>query len=328
MVKQFNTTCVVMFTEVCVFATVLVMLMFLCTSPSRAATGNAYCCPYYHPEQEVKRVLTFTKPAITGSDVVQLQGRLNELGYYHGHVDGIYGAATLKGVKKFQRSHGLEPDGVVEELFWQELDEVQFVWVAPNNTPPPTGKVSIVVDTYRRKLTVLSDGEPYKQYPVATGKYETPTPVGNFKVLRKAANWGTGFGTRWLGLTVPWGIYGIHGTNKPYAIGSYASHGCIRMNNHDVEEIFPWIKPGTPVTLIGNQFCYQPSEYRTMRRDTRGSDVMEVQLRMQRLGFYNGPIDGIWGGGMEKAVQQLRKSRGLTNDNSVDSEVYHLLGLK
>jgi peptidoglycan hydrolase-like protein with peptidoglycan-binding domain len=328
MAKQLNATCSIIIAAICVFAATLWGLMFLGTSPSWAATLSAYCCPFYHPEQEVKRVLTFTNPALKGSDVIQLQEYLKQLKFYRGKVDGVYGAATVKAVMEFQKAHGLEPDGVVEESVWQELDEVQFVLGAPSKIQPPPGEVSIVVDTYRRKLTVMSDGEPYKQYPVATGKYETPTPVGNFKVLHKAANWGTGFGTRWLGLTVPWGIYGIHGTNKPYAIGSHASHGCIRMNNHDVEEIFPWVKPGTPVTLIGNQFCYQPSEYRTMRRDSRGSDVMEVQLRMQRLGFYNGPIDGIWGGGMEKAVLQLRKSRGLSNDNSVDSEVYHLLGLK
>lgn len=195
-------------------------------------------------------------------------------------------------------------------------------------TPPPPGEVSIVVDTYRRKLTVMSDGEPYKQYPVATGKYKTPTPIGNFKVLRKAAHWGSGFGTRWIGLTVPWGTYGIHGTNNPGAIGSYASHGCIRMNNHNVEEIYPWIKPGTPVTLIGNPFRYQPSQYRMLRRDARGSDVMEVQLRLQRLGYYTGPIDGIWGGGMEKAVLQFRESKGLAKDNVVDYAAYQALGLQ
>lgn len=194
-------------------------------------------------------------------------------------------------------------------------------------TPVPPGEVSILIDTSTRVLTVMSNGEPYKQYPVAVGKHETPTPIGNFKVLRRAMNWGTGFGTRWIGLTVPWGIYGIHGTNKPYSIGSYASHGCIRMNNSHVEEIYPWVKPGTKVIIIGNPFRYQSGEFRTMRRDERGGDVMEVQIRLKRLGFYDGPIDGIWGGGMERAVVAFRKSRGLSSDNSVNAEVYRLLGL-
>lgn len=317
-----------MFVAIFLLTSLTVVATILGAGPTRAEAGIVPGCPYYDPALEVKRDLMVKEPALVGDDVTQLQERLKELDYYHGPIDGVYGGATIEAVKEFQRSHGLEPDGVVEEFVWQELDEVQFVWGAQNKTPPPPGEVSIVVDTYRRKLTVLSDGEPYKQYPVAVGKYKTPSPIGNFQVLRKAANWGTGFGTRWLGLTVPWGIYGIHGTNKPHAIGSYASHGCIRMNNHNVEEIYPWVKPGTPVTLIGNQFRYQPSQYRTMRRDERGGDVMEVQLRLQRLGFYDGPIDGIWGGGMEKAVLQFRESRGLSRDNSVNAEVYHLLGLQ
>ncbi len=41
---------------------------------------------------------------------------------------------------------------------------------------------------------------------------------------------------RWIGLNVPWGVSGIHGTNMPGTIGSEASHGCIRMLDKDVEE--------------------------------------------------------------------------------------------
>lgn len=199
--------------------------------------------------------------------------------------------------------------------------------VNSGNPSPQPEEICILVDTAKRVLTILADGEPYKQYPVAVGKYETPTPVGEFKVLRRARNWGTGFGTRWIGLTVPWGIYGIHGTNKPYSIGSYASHGCIRMHNKHVEEIYPLVKPGTRVIIIGNAFKYQAGSFRTMRRDDRGGDIVEIQMRLKRLGYYDGPIDGIWGGGMERAVLAFRKSRELSQDNCVDAEFYHQLGL-
>jgi len=66
-----------------------------------------------------------------------------------------------------------------------------------------------------RILEVYNDGQLYKKYRVAVGKSETPTPVGEWKVVWKDYNWGSGFGTRWMGLNVPWGIYGIHGTNNP-----------------------------------------------------------------------------------------------------------------
>ena len=41
--------------------------------------------------------------------------------------------------------------------------------------------------------------------------------------------------------------YGIHGTNVDASIGTYASHGCIRMHNRDIVELFPQVPMWTPV---------------------------------------------------------------------------------
>ncbi len=54
-------------------------------------------------------------------------------------------------------------------------------------------------------------------------------------------------GYRWLGL---YGNYGIHGTNAPWSIGRSVSHGCIRMYEEDVEELFESVPMGTPVEII------------------------------------------------------------------------------
>lgn len=86
------------------------------------------------------------------------------------------------------------------------------------------------VDTKKKVLLVYRGNALYRKYSVALGKQATPTPVGAWKVIDKQKNWGSGFGTRWIGLNVPWGIYGIHGTNKPYSIGYFTSGGCIRMH--------------------------------------------------------------------------------------------------
>jgi spore coat assembly protein SafA len=56
-----------------------------------------------------------------------------------------------------------------------------------------------------------------------------------------------------MGLSVPGGNYGIHGTNNPPSIGGYVSNGCIRMYNHDVEELFPRVSIGTPVEIISGK---------------------------------------------------------------------------
>jgi len=48
-----------------------------------------------------------------GSEVSTLQQKLQQWGYFHGFVDGVYGSATYKAVRDFQRKNGLRADGLV-----------------------------------------------------------------------------------------------------------------------------------------------------------------------------------------------------------------------
>jgi lipoprotein-anchoring transpeptidase ErfK/SrfK len=45
------------------------------------------------------------------------------------------------------------------------------------------------------------------------------------------------------------GQYAIHGTNQPNLIGGFVSHGCIRMYNADVTDLFGRVAVGTPVVV-------------------------------------------------------------------------------
>ena len=94
----------------------------------------------------------------------------------------------------------------------------------------------IFIDLAGHTLFLFKDGEQIKKYNVAIGTKENPSPVGLFRIIEKG-KWGKGFGGRWMGMNVPWGIYGIHGTTRPESIGRAASHGCIRMRHRDVLEL-------------------------------------------------------------------------------------------
>jgi L,D-transpeptidase ErfK/SrfK len=59
---------------------------------------------------------------------------------------------------------------------------------------------------------------------------------------------GNPLGTRALYLDAP-GIR-IHGTYDADSIGTYASHGCIRMRIADAEELYPLVPVGTPALVI------------------------------------------------------------------------------
>ncbi|MCW6061742.1 L,D-transpeptidase [Clostridium sporogenes] len=108
----------------------------------------------------------------------------------------------------------------------------------------------IVINTKAHTLTLFRNNNVYKTYKVAVGKPSTPTPKGTFKIINRAVNPGGPFGARWLGLNIPYGDYGIHGTNNPSSIGKSVSNGCIRMFNNQVIELSNLVPISTTVTIV------------------------------------------------------------------------------
>ena len=119
----------------------------------------------------------------------------------------------------------------------------------------------LVISIPDRKVALIKDGQVVKVYPVAVGKANTPSPHGSFHIASRVEHptWyhpgkvvGPGpanpLGTRWMGLGYKG--YGIHGTNMPLSIGKAASHGCIRMRNRDVEDLFNRVEVGDAVELV------------------------------------------------------------------------------
>ena len=106
----------------------------------------------------------------------------------------------------------------------------------------------IIIYPARRILELYQGTQRIRYYPIAVGKKSTPTPPGHYTIATKTMYPGGVFGSRWLGLSIP--HYGIHGTNNPSSIGQAVSKGCIRMHNHDVENLFQLIGIGTPVTIM------------------------------------------------------------------------------
>lgn len=197
-------------------------------------------------------------------------------------------------------------------------------WLAIVAGAVPEGEREIEIDVSRRRLTLFINGKEYIHFPVAVGTSKTPSPIGEFKIVHKGKNWGGGFGTRWLGLNVPWGIYGIHGTNKPGSIGSYVSHGCIRMFNHHVEKLYALVPYGTRVRLVGRS----PGPIRRiLQRGTTGQDVVALQLALRQAGYDAGYADGRYGQQTAAAVAQLQADYGLLPDGQGWPDVYLLLGV-
>ncbi len=131
--------------------------------------------------------------------------------------------------------------------------------------PVPASQSRIVVDLSDRLLTLQRDGHPDLRFPIAVGRVGWETPVGEFEVINKQPHptWQnplTGkvvpagpdnpLGTRWIGFwTDGRSQLGFHGTNEPERIGQAISHGCIRMADRHVQELYTYVEVGSPVSI-------------------------------------------------------------------------------
>jgi len=129
---------------------------------------------------------------------------------------------------------------------------------AADNQPRPERK--IVVSLADRKLAVVEAGRVVKIFLVAVGAPKSPSPAGSYEIINRLSEptyYGFGkvippgksnpIGPRWIGLSLKG--YGIHGTNEPNSIGHNASHGCIRLRNQEIEELFEMVSVGDTVEL-------------------------------------------------------------------------------
>lgn len=128
----------------------------------------------------------------------------------------------------------------------------------------------LLVRIGENKLYLYQDGEITHSWSVATGQPEYPTPTGLYEVTLKRYEptwvnpspdtWGANLpATIPPGPNNPLGVRAInwdapairfHGTNAIYSLGYNASHGCVRMANSDVIELYDLIEVGTPIVSL------------------------------------------------------------------------------
>lgn len=188
-------------------------------------------------------------------------------------------------------------------------------------------KYLIYIQIDDKTLFLLKDGKCIRQYTIATGMSGFPSPLGCWKIVEKG-DWGEGFGGRWMGLDVSWGVYGIHGTAYEESIGSSASHGCIRMFNEDVKELYSIVPVGTEVAIVNGSFGPFGRGFDEINSGDRGADVMAVQQKLKQLGYYEGEIDGIYEDDLKFALHRFQKDNGLEAENTITEKAWHAMGFR
>jgi N-acetylmuramoyl-L-alanine amidase len=102
---------------------------------------------------QVRSEVSVNRPTLKlgseGVQVSELQATLKLLGYYSGIVNGVYGNTTAIAVSKFQRSAGLNADGIVGAETWKRLFPATpsaTTQISPSNTATPTLPSSSIPD--------------------------------------------------------------------------------------------------------------------------------------------------------------------------------------
>ncbi len=180
-----------------------------------------------------------------------------------------YDAKTKELVRQFQRENGLSADGIAGNSTINKINQEIInnnYKIGPREPSTNINGEMIIINKSSNTLHHLKNGKVYKSYAVATGKDSSFTPNGKHKIVVKYKNpaWGGAgvsdpiegglpnnpLGKRWIGLSVGGGgQYGIHGNASPYSIGKYASAGCVRMHNNEVERFYEEVRIGTPVWI-------------------------------------------------------------------------------
>jgi L,D-transpeptidase ErfK/SrfK len=146
---------------------------------------------------------------------------------------------------------------------------IPTLWILPELTAYD----GIVINLSEMRLYFFPRKSPgtVNTFPIGIGSEGKETPVGNFTIIQKIVkpSWRVPESIRKekpeLPLVVPpgpdnplgshamrlsLGSVLIHGTNRPYAVGRKASHGCIRMYPEDIPNLFQLVPKGAKVTII------------------------------------------------------------------------------
>ena len=329
----------------------------------------------------------FTKTLKSGSSgalVKQLQTRMTELGYYAGPVSGNFAKQTLRAVKTIQTQNGLKATGKVDEATWNVIFNDPGI-VMPDATPRPTPEptpppYAVTVDVTNQVTTVYAPDEngnytvPVRRMLCSTGTKANPSDVGDWVLNGRHAKWcefpkwGNSYARYWTRINSNIAFHSVIYTavdlnavkiSSYKALGSRASHGCIRLTVEDAKWVYenigagtvvsiredlpadpelrdalrlPKLKKGTsipettpePTPVPDYNPAKAPEISGKLKKNSEGPAVYWLQRRLQDLGYYTGYAGGKFLNGTAAALRRFQKDSGTypsgeANQNTLDA---------
>ena len=217
---------------------------------------------------------TYIRENSSGATVSKVQTELKALGYYSGKITGNAGPKTVAAIKSFQGKNGLTADGIAGP---QTIAKIDAAYEAKGGSSSGSGSSA-------SGLKLNSKGTDVRnlQQDLTTLGYYWAKITGNFGEKTEAAV------KRFQeenGLTAD----GVAGTKTLNAIAAAVAR-----------------KGGTPASG-GNAGT-------TLKLNSQGTKVSQLQTDLKQLGYYYAKITGNFGAKTEAAVKAFQKAKGLTAD--------------
>ena len=217
---------------------------------------------------------TYIRENSSGATVSKVQTELKALGYYYGQITGNAGPKTVAAIKSFQGKNGLTADGIAGA---QTIAKVDAAYEAKGGSSSGSGSSA-------SGLKLNSKGTDVRnlQQDLTTLGYYWAEITGNFGAKTETAV------RRFQeenGLTAD----GVAGTKTLNAIAAAVAR-----------------KGGTPAS--------GGSAGTTLKLNSQGTKVSQLQTDLKQLGYYYAEITGNFGAKTEAAVKAFQKAKGLTAD--------------
>lgn len=181
----------------------------------------------------------------------------------------LYSNTPLASITQFSVSERssiiatLQPLGAVPPTLQNTSRWMRSLTIS-NSTESDT--VRLEVQLKQRRVILYYGNTRVRDYPIAIGQSGWETPTGRFRVLhmQERPDWihpltnqlisnedlRNPLGRYWIGFwTDGTNWVGFHGTPKPSSVGQALSHGCLRMHDADIDELYYQVSTGTPVTV-------------------------------------------------------------------------------
>jgi len=263
-----------------------------------------------------------------GERVSELQGALKLLGYYTGTVDGNFNQMTEVAVSQFKQAAGLAPDGIVDGNTWQRLFPGEGTVASSPPLPNPTSKFP----TPSKTPNGVTDNATPEPKPSSTSTSQTTVRQSSpgsgtstsrsEQTLRTTSTNSAGqtsSSEQIVRTTSTTGSGETVRTSRQTPRNQTASSGeTVRTSRQtSSSRQTPRIRQTSSseqTTRQTSSIQYTAGGMAILRIGMRGSEVVKLQERLKRLGFFNGDVDGDFGPSTEAAVKAAQQRYGLEPD--------------